>query len=88
VLYKAKVEVAVRDYGESFNLLSYRTPDLMEPAEGGYGILLMQRLTDHVEHRPMETGTLVVMLKARGGAAETRLEDTTTGPGDGVQHVR
>jgi serine/threonine-protein kinase RsbW len=88
VLCAKKVELAVRDYGEGFSLLGYRAPDLADPTEGGYGIFLMRNLTDHIEHRPMETGTLVVMLKAKGGAADAPLDDEATGSGDGVQHVR
>jgi len=60
-----RVEIRVRDYGKGFDLREYRAPDLSQPHEGGYGIYLMSRLTDRLEHRPMESGTLVLMVKSR-----------------------
>ena len=59
------IELTVRDYGEGFDPRGYRSPDLSRPNEGGYGIHLMHRLTDRVEHRRMEPGTMVVMAKRR-----------------------
>lgn len=60
-----RIEIRVRDYGKGFDPREYRSPDLSRPREGGYGIYLMRRLTDRLEHRPMETGTLVLMVKSR-----------------------
>lgn len=59
------VEIRVRDYGKGFDPRDYRAPELGRPREGGYGIYLMKRLTDRLEHRSMETGTLVLMTKRR-----------------------
>jgi len=70
-----RAEIRVRDYGRGFDPERYRAPDLSRPLEGGYGIHLMKGLTDHLEHRAMEEGTLVLMTKVRrspvpcGGAA-------------------
>ena len=65
-----EIELSVRDYGKGLEPGSYRAPDLARPRVGGYGIYLMSQLTDRVEHRPAETGTLVVMMKSRSRKAE------------------
>ena len=69
-LWPSRIEIAVRDYGVGFDASSYRGPDLSRPREGGYGIHLMKQLTDHVEHRAKEAGTLVVMIKTRRPEAQ------------------
>jgi serine/threonine-protein kinase RsbW len=60
-----RAEIRIRDYGRGFDPGKYRAPDLDRPREGGYGIHLMKGLTDHLEHRVMEEGTLVLMTKLR-----------------------
>lgn len=60
-----RAEIRIRDYGRGFDPEKYRAPDLGRPREGGYGIHLMKGLTDHLEHRVMEEGTLVLMTKLR-----------------------
>jgi serine/threonine-protein kinase RsbW len=69
-LHPVEVELAVRDYGKGFDPGRYRPPDLSRPNEGGYGIHLMHRLTDRVEHRRMDPGTLVVMTRRRTRVGE------------------
>lgn len=64
-LSSERAEIRVRDYGRGFDPRDYRAPDLSRPREGGYGICLMKGLTDRLEHRPMERGTLVSMTKLR-----------------------
>jgi serine/threonine-protein kinase RsbW len=87
-LWADEIELAVRDYGKGFDQETYRTPDLSQPREGGYGIYLMQQLTDRLEHRPMESGTLVVMGKTRRAAGENRPGDQTQASAEEVHHVR
>jgi len=60
-----RAELRVRDYGRGFDSRQYQPPDLSRPREGGYGIQLMRGLTDGVEHRLMDRGTLVLMTKLR-----------------------
>jgi len=64
-LNAAEVEIEVRDFGKGFDAGRYRPPQLDRPREGGYGIYLMKRLTDRLEHCAMEPGTLVRMAKSR-----------------------
>ena len=73
-VWRSRIEIAVRDYGVGFDPDAYRSPDLSQPNESGYGIHLMKQLTDHLEHRAVECGTLVVMVRNRRPAAETRVE--------------
>ncbi len=60
--------IHIRDWGKTFARDSYQEPDLSEPREGGYGVYLMRRLTDHVEistDRP--PGTEISLTKKISG---------------------
>jgi serine/threonine-protein kinase RsbW len=74
-LHGDRVELSVRDYGKGFDPKAYREPDLSRPREGGYGIHLMRGLTDRVEHRRQDVGTLVLMTKSKRGMGRQREQD-------------
>jgi anti-sigma regulatory factor (Ser/Thr protein kinase) len=57
--------LSVRDYGAGFDPRRCREPDPRDLAEGGYGILLMRRLTDGLAYEEPAVGTRVVMIKKR-----------------------
>jgi anti-sigma regulatory factor (Ser/Thr protein kinase) len=61
------MRMRIRDYGARFDLAGYRPPNLAEPSEGGYGLFLMQALTDHVEFSSSGTGTEVLLEKYHPG---------------------
>jgi serine/threonine-protein kinase RsbW len=67
-----QLALSVRDYGKGFDPRAYRPPDLRRPRMGGYGIYLMNQLTDRVELRPVEQGTLVVTTRSRSREAVRR----------------
>ena len=60
-----RLQLAVRDYGRSFDVRVHTPPTLDEPMEGGYGLYLMSRLMDAVHYDDMGVGTRVVMVKNR-----------------------
>jgi anti-sigma regulatory factor (Ser/Thr protein kinase) len=57
------LRMRIRDYGGQLDLAGYCPPDLAEPSEGGYGLFLMEALTDHIEFSSSATGTEVLMEK-------------------------
>ena len=58
--------LTVRDYGRPFDASLYQSPDLSEPQEGGYGMLLLRRLTDEARYdTSSETGTTLTLVKRR-----------------------
>jgi len=65
----AVVRVCLTDFGESLDLADYREPDLSEPREGGYGLMIMRRLTDSLSYVRSATGNRTVMIKTVGDDA-------------------
>ncbi len=61
--------VSIRDNGRAFDPQCYRTPDIMasvrERRAGGFGVLIIQRLMDHVEYRTEGAVNEVLMTKYR-----------------------
>jgi len=57
------LHLVVRDYGISIAKNGYAAPDLETPHEGGYGLFLIQALTDSVTAVPLEQGNEIHMVK-------------------------
>ena len=56
--------VTVRDFGTGFDAVRYESPDLREPRESGYGIVLMKSLMDDVSfHASPGSGTTLTLVK-------------------------
>jgi serine/threonine-protein kinase RsbW len=58
----AKFELGIRDRGRPFEPERYRAPNLDEPAEGGYGVFLIEELMDEVIRGPLDDGGTLVQL--------------------------
>ena len=65
----AAVRLCLTDFGNSIDLAAYCEPDLSEPREGGYGLMIMRRLTDSLSYAQSATGNRTVMVKTVGEAA-------------------
>jgi serine/threonine-protein kinase RsbW len=62
----ARLELGIRDRGRPFEPESYRAPNLDVPAEGGYGIYLIEELMDEVTRQPLDDGgTLMLLVRNR-----------------------
>jgi anti-sigma regulatory factor (Ser/Thr protein kinase) len=59
---EARLALGIRDGGRPFEAESYRPPDLEQPAEGGYGVFLIEELMDEVSRRPQQDGSTLVEL--------------------------
>ncbi len=58
--------LTIRDFGRPFDTGRYRTPDLSDPQEGGYGIFLIRSLMDEVHYdTSAEEGTTLTLIKRR-----------------------
>jgi serine/threonine-protein kinase RsbW len=63
-----RIEVSVRDWGRQFDRAQYKSRDLDDPGEGGYGVYLIDELMDEVGREPQEDGgTLLTLTKNRKG---------------------
>jgi serine/threonine-protein kinase RsbW len=63
---ESRLALGIRDCGLPFDADRYRPPDLDEPAEGGYGVFLIEQLMDEVSRRPLhDGGTLVELIHYR-----------------------
>ena len=61
------LSLTIQDFGKKFDLSRYKSPDLDEPAEGGYGVYLTRELMDEVEYDASPPqGTVLKMLKRKG----------------------
>ena len=60
-----RLSLTIRDYGTGFDAADHRAPLSPEPAEGGYGLVLIRQLADDVEYTNMGVGTRVVLVKHR-----------------------
>ena len=59
----------IYDYGEKFYPETYALPDLNEPQEGGYGVLIIRNLMDEVHYDTSnERGTILTLVKRRSNA--------------------
>ena len=55
--------VELRDTGRPFKLPEIRTPNEGEPQTSGYGLFLIHRLMDEVQHRPAAGDNLWILVK-------------------------
>ena len=62
---ETKVIISLRDFGKTFDLENYVSPDLNQASKGGYGIYIIFQLMDGVEYIPHEIGTELIMWKSR-----------------------
>jgi serine/threonine-protein kinase RsbW len=69
------VRVCLTDFGKSLDLAGYREPDLSQPREGGYGLMIMRRLTDSLSYVRSDTGNRTVMIKTVGDEAQAATDD-------------
>lgn len=61
-----KLSLTIRDFGQRFDPTTYTPPDLDNPAEGGYGVYLIQELMDEVTYdTSLPEGTRLSMVKYR-----------------------
>lgn len=61
-----EVAIHVRDWGRPGDPASFRSRDLDDPGDGGYGVYLMNELMDDVTREPQpEGGTLLTLIKRR-----------------------
>ena len=61
------LSLTIQDFGKKFDLSRYKSPDLDEPAEGGYGVYLIRELMDEVEYDTSSPqGTVLRMVKRKG----------------------
>jgi serine/threonine-protein kinase RsbW len=58
----ARLALGIRDGGRPFEPEDYRPPDLDEPADGGYGVFLIEELMDELSRRPLQDGSTLVEL--------------------------
>jgi serine/threonine-protein kinase RsbW len=57
-----RLSLGIRDGGRPFDPTEYREPNLDEPAEGGYGVHLIEQLMDEVTRTALEDGSTLVLL--------------------------
>ncbi|HKZ15619.1 MAG TPA: ATP-binding protein [Solirubrobacterales bacterium] len=64
---ESRLALGIRDRGLPFDAERYRPPDLDQPADGGYGVFLIEELMDEVSRRPLDDGggTLVELVRYR-----------------------
>lgn len=80
IVEPARFTVRIRDKGLAFDPATYQEPNLFEFAKkrrsGGFGVLIMRRLMDHVEYRTRGKVNEVYLTKYRsngdGEASATR----------------
>jgi serine/threonine-protein kinase RsbW len=61
-----RISLSILDRGEPFDPAARREIDFDRGQEGGYGLYLMEQLTDEVSRTPREDGgTLVTLVKYR-----------------------
>jgi len=67
-LLSRRLEIDIYDRGEGFDLTAVPDPDLGEPHEGGYGLMIIKKLMDEVSyHRDPEQGNQLHLVKYLGG---------------------
>ncbi len=65
-----RVELAIFDRGRPFEAAQYRRPDFENPSEGGYGVHLLDELTDELTRIKCADGsTRVTLVKYRKNAS-------------------
>ncbi len=63
---ETSLKIRIRDLGRRFDLTGYEPPDLSEPQEGGYGILIIRSVMDSVEYDASTgEGTTLTLTKHR-----------------------
>ena len=63
---ESRVVLGINDRGRPFDPAGYRPPDLDQPADGGYGVFLIEELMDEVSRQPLQHGgTLVELVRYR-----------------------
>jgi serine/threonine-protein kinase RsbW len=68
-LLPGRLEIDVYDWGEGFDPTAVPKPDLEEPGESGYGLMIIRSLMDEVGYRrdPVQ-GNRLHLVKRVGGA--------------------
>ena len=67
-LFPGRLEIDIYDRGEGFDLAAVPEPDLEEPHEGGYGLMIIKELMDEVSyHRDPAHGNRLHLVKYLGG---------------------
>ena len=64
-----RVVVTILHEGSKFDSIRYVPPDLVRPAEGGYGIYLVTKLVDEVSFEESGASGRIVLVKRRRQAA-------------------
>jgi anti-sigma regulatory factor (Ser/Thr protein kinase) len=66
------MEIRLQDTGRSFNLESWKEPDMDRMSESGRGVWLMKRLTDRLEYTstPEGANTLQLVKNLERGSGE------------------
>ena len=63
-LFPGRLEIDIYDRGEGFDLAAVPEPDLEEPHEGGYGLMIIKELMDEVSyHRDPVRGNQLHLVK-------------------------
>ena len=63
-LFPRRLKIDIYDWGEGFDLTAVPDPDLEEPHEGGYGLMIIKKLMDEVSyHRDPARGNQLHLVK-------------------------
>lgn len=66
-LLPQRLQIDVYDWGEGFDLTTVSEPNLEEPSESGYGLMIIKRLMDEVSyHRDPVQGNRLHLVKYLG----------------------
>jgi serine/threonine-protein kinase RsbW len=66
-----RVEFTILDRGRPFEPGEYTPPDFDDPGEGGYGVHIVEELTDELSrHTRADGATLVTLVKYRREASD------------------
>lgn len=65
---ETKIQLSIRDFGRKFDQSAYRSPNLNEAKEGGYGVYLIEQMMDEVSYSsPEGKGTQLNLIKYKPG---------------------
>lgn len=60
---RTRLRFVLRDYGKPFHPPSHETRNLEDVARGGYGLVIIRTVFDHVDYAPLATGTRLTLEK-------------------------